>query len=95
MISSSQEEEILIAAKDVTTPPDANKEELAFEESCISNEEHLFEHEIEGDEEWISGDQNHEEYHANKSCIEQCFHVSTKVDQFCFVSTLFNYIFNS
>ena len=46
-ISSSQEEEILIAAKDVITPPDTNEEELTFEESCISNEEHLFELEIE------------------------------------------------
>ena len=45
-ISSSQEEGILIAAKDVINPPDTNKEELAFKESCISDEEHLFELEI-------------------------------------------------
>ena len=31
-ISSSLEEEILTTAKDVITPPDANKEELTFEE---------------------------------------------------------------
>ena len=31
-ISSSQEEWILIAVKDVITPPDTNKEELTFEE---------------------------------------------------------------
>ena len=46
-ISSSHEEEILIAVKDVSTPPDTNKEESTFEESCISNEEHLFELENE------------------------------------------------
>ena len=50
-ISSSQEEEILIATKDVITPPDTNKKELKFEESCISDEEHLFELEIEREEE--------------------------------------------
>ena len=41
-ISSSQEDEILIATKDVITPPKANKEESTFEESCISEGEHLF-----------------------------------------------------
>ena len=69
-ISASLEEEILIVAKDVITPPDTNKKELTFEESCISDEEHLFELEIEREEEGISGDQNHEEYPANGSCIE-------------------------
>ena len=78
-ISSSQEEEILIAAKDVITPPEANKEESAFEESCISNEEHLFELEIEEDEEGISGD-----HHANKRCIKHKFQASIRLDQFCF-----------
>ena len=68
-ISSSQEEEILIGAKDVITPPDTNREELTFEESCISDEEHLFELEIEGEEEGISSDHNQEEYHAKESCI--------------------------
>ena len=46
-ISSSQEEGILIAVKDVTTPPEADKEESTFEESCIIDEEHLFELDIE------------------------------------------------
>ena len=45
-ISSSQENEILIEAKRFTTPPKV-KEELTFEESCISDEEHLLESEIE------------------------------------------------
>ena len=49
-ISSSHEEEILIAAKDVITPLEANKEESTFEKSCISDEEHLFELDIEEDE---------------------------------------------
>ena len=52
-ISSSKEEEILIAAKDVITPPEENKEESTFEESCILDEEHMFELEIEEDEEGI------------------------------------------
>ena len=44
---------ILIAAKRFTTPPEV-KEESTFEESCISEEEHLFELEIEREEEGIS-----------------------------------------
>ena len=92
-ISSSLEEEILTAAKDEITPPEENKEEstceedneeLTFEEACITEEEFLCEHEIEGDEEGISGDQNQEEHHAYKSCIEQWFQVSTILDQFFF-----------
>jgi hypothetical protein len=82
-ISSSQEEEILIAAKDVITPPEATKEETIFEEACISNEEYLCEHEIEEDEEGISGDQNYKEHHANESCIKHRFEVSTSLNQFC------------
>ena len=78
-ISSSQEEEILIAAKDVITPPEANKEESTSEESCISDEEHMFELEVEKDEELISID-----HHVNKSCIKQWFQVSIKLDRFCF-----------
>ena len=78
-ISFSHEEEILIAAKDVINPPGLNKEESVFEESCISDEEHLFELEIEEDEEWISG-----YHHANESCIKQWFQVSTRLDRFCF-----------
>ena len=75
-ISFFQEDDILIAAKDVITPPEANKEESVFEESCISDEEHLFKLEIE---EGIPGD-----HHANKCCIEQCFQISTRLDWFCF-----------
>ena len=63
-ISSSHKEEILIAVKDVITPK-ANKKESTFEESCISDVEHLFELEIEEDEEGISSD-----HYANESCIE-------------------------
>ena len=78
-ISSSQEEEILIAVKDVITHLEANKEESTFEESCILDEEHMFELEIEEDEEDILSD-----HHANESCIEQWFQVSIRLDQFCF-----------
>ena len=73
-ISSSHEEEILIVVKDAITPPEANKEE-----SCASNEEHMFELEMEEDEEGISG-----EHQAIESCIEQWFQVSTRLDRFCF-----------
>ena len=74
-VSSSHEEEILIAVKDVSTPPDTNKKGSAFEESYISDEKHLFKLEIEEDEEGISGD-----HHTNGSCIEQCFQVSIRLD---------------
>ena len=49
-ISSSQEEEILIAVKDVSTPPDTNKEESTFEELCTAYDEKLCEHKTEKDE---------------------------------------------
>ena len=74
-ISSSQEEEILIAFKDVSTPPHTSKEESTFEESRTSDQEHLFDLEIEEDEEGILGD-----HYANKSCIKQCFQVSIRLD---------------
>ena len=74
MISSSQEEEILTAVKNEIPLPESNKEE-----SCKSDEEHMFELEIEKDEEGISGD-----HHANESCIEHRFQVSVSLDQFCF-----------
>ena len=60
------------------------KEELTFEESCKSDEEPLFELEIEREEEGISGDQHPEEYPANRSCIERWIQVSTSLNQFCF-----------
>ena len=70
---------MLITAKDVITPFEANKEESTFEESCIEDEEHMFELEVEKDEELISID-----HHVNKSCIKQWFQVSIKLDRFCF-----------
>ena len=82
-ISSSQEEEILTTTKNVITPPETNKE-LMLEESCISNEEHLFKQEIKEDEEGISGDQNQEVNHAYGSFIEQWFQATIRVDQFGF-----------
>ena len=95
-ISSSLEDEILIAAKDVITPLEANKEESTFEEPCIFDEDYLFEREIEEDEEGISGD-----HHANESYIKHRFQVSVRLDQFCFcfyfvnlylISHIFEYI---
>ena len=77
-ISSSQEEEILTTIKNETTPPKV-KEESTSEEFYTSDKEQACEKEIEEDDEGISGD-----HHANKSCIEQRFLVSIKLDQFCF-----------
>ena len=74
-ISSSQEEEILTPVKDEITLPEANNEESTLEEYCKSNKEHMFELEIEEDEEGISGD-----HHANERCIEQRFQVSIRLD---------------
>ena len=88
-ISSSGEEEILIAAKDVITSRDKNKEELTFEESCISDEEHMFKLEIEEDDKGILG-----VHHANESYIKQCFQVSTRLDRFFFTFILLIHIFN-
>ena len=83
-ISSSQEEEILTAIKNATTPPEA-KEESTSEEVYTSDKEQACEKEIEEDEEGISGD-----HHANKSCIKQCFQVITRLDQFCFCFCFIN-----
>ena len=88
-ISSSQEEEILIVAKRFTTPPE-EKEESIVEELCTSYEEQLCEQKIEKGKEGMSGDQNHEEYPANKCCIKQCFQVSTNLNQFCFLFYFIN-----
>ena len=77
-ISSSQEEEILTVIKNATTPPEA-KEEPTSEEFYTFDKEQACEKEIEEDEEGISGD-----HHANERCIEQCFQVSTSLNQSCF-----------
>ena len=77
-ISSSQEEEILTAIKNATTPPEV-KEESTSEEIYTSDKEHACKKEIEEDEEGISGD-----YHANESCVEKWFQVSVKLEQCCF-----------
>ena len=68
----------MTAIKNETTPPEA-KEELTSEEFHTSDKEQACKKEFEEDEEGISGD-----HHANESCIEQCFQVSIKLDQFCF-----------
>ena len=73
----------MIVAKRFTTPLEV-KEELTFKESCISDEEHLFELEIEMEEKGISGNQHPEEYPANGSCVERWIQVSTSLNQFCF-----------
>ena len=82
-ISSSQEEEILAAIKDATTPLEA-KEELTSEEFYTADNEQACEKEIEENEEGVSGELNEEEYHAYKSCIEHWFQVGTHLDKFCF-----------
>ena len=69
----------MTAVKDEITPLEANEEASTVEESCILDEEHIFELKIEEDEEGISGD-----HHGNESCIEHRFQVSVRLDQFCF-----------
>ena len=69
----------MTGVKDENTPPKAKKEESTFEESYISDEEHVFELDIEEDEEGILGD-----HHANESRIKQWFQVSVRLDQCCF-----------
>jgi hypothetical protein len=85
-ISSSQEEEILNAIKDATTPPEA-KEKLTSEEFYTADNKQACKQEIEEDEEGISGefDQNEKVDHAYESCIEHWFQESTRLDQFCFL----------
>ena len=65
-ISSSHEEEILTAVKGLNAPPEA-KEEPIVEESCVSDDEQLFEQKIEEDEEGVLSELNQEEHHAYKS----------------------------
>lgn len=71
-ISSSFEEEILIATKSLTTPLEENNE-LTFEESCMSDDEQLFEQEIEEDEEKLQHDLNQSGNHAYESLINKWF----------------------
>ena len=81
--SCSQEEEILTAIKDLTDPPRA-EEEPVVEETCVSDDEQLFEQKIEEDEEGVSSELNPKEYHAHESFIEQWFQVSTRLYEFRF-----------
>ena len=54
--SSSQEEEVLAAVRDLTTPPKSN-EQSSFENSCACEGEQVFEQEIDEDEHEIDGDE--------------------------------------
>jgi hypothetical protein len=85
-ISSSLEEEILIAAKILFTPPESN-EESTYEEPCIFNEEPLGAQEVEEDIKELQHDLSKTNY-AYESLIEQWFQVSTRLDKFrfCFYS---------
>lgn len=69
-ISSSQEEEILMAIKILTKLPKENKEST-FEESCTSDEEQLFEQEIKEDKEELQHDLNQSRNHTYESLIER------------------------
>ena len=82
-ISSSQEEEILTAIKDATTPLEV-KEEVTSEELYTADNEQACEKEIEENEEGVSGELNKEEHHAYKICIEQWFQVGIHLDKFRF-----------
>ena len=82
-ISSSQEEEILTAIKDATTPLEA-KEEVTSEEFYTVDNEQACEKEVKENEERLSSKLNEEEHYAYKSCIEQWFQVGTCFDKFRF-----------
>ena len=84
-ISSSQEEEILTAIKDATTPLEV-KEKLTSEQFYTVDNEQACKQEIEEDEEGISGefDQNEEVDHAYERCIEHWFQAGTRLDPFNF-----------
>jgi len=62
----------LRAAISLTTSPQENNK-LTIEESCISDDEQLFEQEIEEDEEKLQHDLNQSENHAYESLIERWF----------------------
>ena len=79
-ISSSQEDEILTAVKDLNSSLE-KKDELTFEESCASDGEELFEQE---NEEEVSSELNEDVNHEYESLIEHWFQVSTRIDKFCF-----------
>ena len=82
--SSSQEEEVLAAIRDLTTPPESNKESSS-ENSCACVGEQVFEQEVNEDEQEIEED--HEELqhdfrsekYAYKIPIERWFQVSTRL----------------
>ena len=63
------------------------------EELCTSYEEQLCENKIKKDKEGISGDQSHEEYPANRICIERWIQVSTRINWFCFHFYFINFHF--
>lgn len=83
-ISSSCEEEILTVAKSLTTPPKVNNE-LTFEESCIYDDEQLFEQEIDEDKEKLQHDLNQGGNHTYGSLIERWFQwFQRSLDRFYF-----------
>lgn len=85
-IPSSCEEETLTTTNNLTTYREENNE-LIFEKSCTSDEEHLFEHEIEEDKEKLQHDLNQSGNHAYECLIKRWFRwfqASTKLDQFRF-----------
>ena len=53
--SFSQEEEVLAAIRDFTTPPESNKESSS-ENSCACEGEQVFEYEIDQDDQEIEED---------------------------------------
>ena len=87
--SSSQEEEVLAAIRDLTTLPESNKESSS-ENSCACKGEKVFEPEIDEDEQEIKKD--HEELqhdlrsenYAYESLIERWFQASRRLEQFSF-----------
>ena len=87
--SSSQEEEVLAAIRDLTTPPESNKESSS-KNSYACEGKQLFEQEIDEDKQEIKED--HEELqhdlrsenYAYESPIERWFQARMRLEQFSF-----------
>ena len=81
-ISSSLEEENLIAADSLITPPKID-EESTYKESYTSEDEQSCEQEIEEDHEELQHDLRSENY-AYESPIERWFQARMRLEQFSF-----------
>ena len=95
-LSSSQEEQVLAAIRDLTTPPESN-EESSSENSCACEGEQVFEQEIDEDEQEIDQDEQEieedreelqhdlrSENYSYEIPIEWWFQARMRLEQFSF-----------